>query len=150
MLAGYLGAELLELLLQLLLPAPAHHGLRVRDAPRETRVRQLWNPHKTLYRYVVSRTFQFNKLLFGFYTRNSWVQQAAYITNTFQNCQHQNGTISVTEAYFYFLGPKGHTRLTARCHFTGPKKVSISRTQPPSTCPRNRSARIKPITHGAV
>jgi hypothetical protein len=37
----YLGAELLELLLQLLLSAPAHHGLRVGDAPRETRVRQL-------------------------------------------------------------------------------------------------------------
>ncbi len=29
------------------------------------------------------------------------------------------------------------TRLTARCHFTGPKKVLISRAQLPPTCPRN-------------
>jgi len=28
------------------------------------------------------------------------------------------------------------TRLTARCHFTGPKKFSISTLQPPPTCPR--------------
>jgi hypothetical protein len=28
------------------------------------------------------------------------------------------------------------TRLTARCHFTGPKKFSISRLQPPPACPR--------------
>ncbi len=28
------------------------------------------------------------------------------------------------------------TRLSARCHFAGPKKLSISRAQPPSTCPR--------------
>jgi hypothetical protein len=30
-----------------------------------------------------------------------------------------------------------HTRLSARWHFTGPKKVSISRDHPPPTCPRN-------------
>ncbi len=42
------------------------------------------------------------------------------------------------------------TRLSARCHFTGPKKLSISRAQPPPTCPRNVSARIKKIVHGAV
>jgi hypothetical protein len=30
-----------------------------------------------------------------------------------------------------FLGPKNGTRLSARCHFTGPKKVFISRAQPP-------------------
>jgi hypothetical protein len=32
----------------------------------------------------------------------------------------------------------------------GPKKLSISRAQPPPTCPRNVSAHIKNITHGAV
>jgi hypothetical protein len=35
------------------------------------------------------------------------------------------------------------TRLSARCHFTGPKKLSISRVQPPPTCPSNGSVRIK-------
>ena len=35
-----------------------------------------------------------------------------------------------------FWSPNG-TRLTARCHFTGLKKVSISRAQSPPTCPRN-------------
>jgi hypothetical protein len=49
----------------------------------------------------------------------------------------------------FFWAPYG-TRLTARCHFTGPKKVSISRAQPPPACPRNGSARIKNITYGAV
>jgi hypothetical protein len=29
------------------------------------------------------------------------------------------------------------TRLSARCYFTGPKKLSISRAQPPPTCPSN-------------
>jgi hypothetical protein len=29
------------------------------------------------------------------------------------------------------------THLSARCHFTGPKKLSISRAQPPPTYPRN-------------
>jgi len=36
---------------------------------------------------------------------------------------------------FGFL--KGVIFNSARCHFTGPKKVSISRAQPPPTCPRN-------------
>jgi hypothetical protein len=49
-----------------------------------------------------------------------------------------------------FFGPSNGTRLTARCHFTGPKKVSISRAQPPPTCPHNGVARIKSITYGAV
>jgi hypothetical protein len=31
--------------------------------------------------------------------------------------------------------------------FTGPKKVSISRTQPPPTCPRNVCASIKSKKH---
>jgi hypothetical protein len=35
-----------------------------------------------------------------------------------------------------FWAPNG-TRLSARCHFTGPKELSISRAQPPPTCPRN-------------
>jgi hypothetical protein len=35
-----------------------------------------------------------------------------------------------------FWAPNG-TRLSARCRLTGPKKVSISRAQPPPTCPRN-------------
>jgi hypothetical protein len=47
----------------------------------------------------------------------------------------------------HFWAPNG-THLTARFHFTGPKKVSISRAQPPPTCPPNVSARIKSITYG--
>jgi hypothetical protein len=53
-----------------------------------------------------------------------------------------------------FFGPQMHgTRLSARCHFSGPKKVkklSISRAQPPPTCPCNGYARIQNIMHGAV
>ncbi len=49
-----------------------------------------------------------------------------------------------------FWAPNHGTRRTARCHFTGPKKVSISRAQPPPTCPCNVSARIKSITNGVV
>ncbi len=37
--------------------------------------------------------------------------------------------------YTALWAPNG-TRLLARCHFTGPKKLSISRAQPPPTCPR--------------
>ncbi len=42
------------------------------------------------------------------------------------------------------------THLTARCHCTSSKKISISRAQPPPNCPRNRFAPIKSITYGAV
>ncbi len=38
--------------------------------------------------------------------------------------------------YRVFWAPNG-TCLSARCHFTGPKKLSISRIQPPPTCPSN-------------
>ncbi len=48
-----------------------------------------------------------------------------------------------------FWAPNG-TRLSARCHFTGPKKLSNSRAQPPPTSPRHGYARIKNIMHGAV
>ena len=51
---------------------------------------------------------------------------------------------------FWNLTFYGCTCLSARCHFTGPKKLSISRAQPSPTCPRNVSARIKNITHGAI
>ncbi len=47
------------------------------------------------------------------------------------------------------LAPNG-TCLTARCHFTGPKKVSFSRAQAPPTCPSNGFARIKSIMYRAV
>jgi hypothetical protein len=47
-----------------------------------------------------------------------------------------------------FFGLTWQARLTARCNFTGHKKVSISRVQPPPTCPRNGFARIKSITYG--
>jgi hypothetical protein len=40
------------------------------------------------------------------------------------------------------------TRLSAWCHFTGPKKLSISRAQPPPTCPCNGYARIQNIMYG--
>ncbi len=36
----------------------------------------------------------------------------------------------------HLWAPNG-TRLSARCPFTGPKKLSISRAQPPPTCPSN-------------
>jgi hypothetical protein len=45
--------------------------------------------------------------------------------------------------------PNG-TRLSARSHFTGPKKLGNSRAQPPPTSPRNGYARIQNIMHGAV
>ncbi len=51
--------------------------------------------------------------------------------------------------YTVFWAPNG-TRLSARCHFTGPKNLSNSRAQPPPTCPRNGYARIQNIKHGAV
>jgi hypothetical protein len=41
-----------------------------------------------------------------------------------------------------FWAPNG-IRLSARCHFTGPKKLSNSRAQPPPTCPYNGYARIQ-------
>ena len=37
--------------------------------------------------------------------------------------------------------PNG-TRLSARCHFTGPKKLSNSRAQPPPNSPRNGYALV--------
>ncbi len=48
------------------------------------------------------------------------------------------------------LGAPNGTRLSARFHFTGPKKLGNSRTQPPPTSPRNGYARIQNIMHGAV
>ncbi len=45
-----------------------------------------------------------------------------------------------------FLRAPNGNRLTARCHFTGPKIFLISRAQPPPTCPRNGVAHIKSIT----
>jgi hypothetical protein len=44
-----------------------------------------------------------------------------------------------------FFGPQ-----SARCHFTGPKKQSISSVQPPPTCLCNGYARLQNIMHGAV
>ncbi len=49
-----------------------------------------------------------------------------------------------------FFEPRNGTRLTARCNFAGPKKVLISRAQPPPTCPRNGDSLIKSITYGVV
>jgi hypothetical protein len=46
------------------------------------------------------------------------------------------------------LAPNG-TRLSDRCHFTGPKKLE-NWAQPPPTSPRNGYARIQNIMHGAV
>jgi hypothetical protein len=42
------------------------------------------------------------------------------------------------------------TRLSARCHFTGPKKLSNYRAQPPPTYPRNGYARIQSNMHGDI
>ncbi len=55
----------------------------------------------------------------------------------------------VTNVDRVFRAPNG-TRLSARCNFTGPKKLSNSRAQPPHTSPRNGYARIQNIIHGAV
>jgi hypothetical protein len=40
--------------------------------------------------------------------------------------------------------------LSARYHFTGPKKLEKSRAHPPPPSPRNGYARIQNIMHGAV
>jgi len=48
-----------------------------------------------------------------------------------------------------FWAPNG-TRLWARCHFTGPKKLLNLMAQPLPTCPRYGYARIQNIMHGAV
>jgi len=45
--------------------------------------------------------------------------------------------------------PNG-TRLSAWCHFTGPKKLENSRAQSPPTSPRDGYARIQNIMQGAV
>ncbi len=47
--------------------------------------------------------------------------------------------------YTVFWAPNG-IRLTARCYFTGLKKLSSA--QPPPTCPRKGYARIQNIMHG--
>ena len=47
--SGNLAPVLLQLLLQLLLPSPPHHRLRVADAPRERRVRQFWGIQRLLH-----------------------------------------------------------------------------------------------------
>ncbi len=46
-----------------------------------------------------------------------------------------------------FWAPNG-TRLSARSHFTGPKKLGNSRAQPPPTSPRNVYASIKTLCTG--
>ncbi len=58
---------------------------------------------------------------------------------------------SITWASGRGLGPGNlkffGTHLLARCHFTGLKKLSISRAQPPPSCPCNGATLIKNITH---
>jgi hypothetical protein len=58
-------------------------------------------------------------------------------------------TIYAPMIYTVFWAPNG-TTLSARCHFTGPKKLEKSRAQTPPTSPRNGYARIQNIMHGAV
>ncbi len=51
------------------------------------------------------------------------------------------------------FGAPNDARLLARCHFTGPKKLSISRAQPPPICPRKGCCphqKYKSITHGRI
>ncbi len=48
-----------------------------------------------------------------------------------------------------FWGPKLHSP-DGLMHFTRPKKVIITRAQPPPTCPGNGFARIKSITYRAM
>ncbi len=51
---------------------------------------------------------------------------------------------------FMFFGPQMALAYRLDAISQGPIKLSISRAQPPLTCPHNVSARIKNITHGAV
>ena len=48
------------------------------------------------------------------------------------------------------LGHKMALALMAGCHLTGPKKVLVSRAQPPPICPRNGDSLIKSITYVVV
>ncbi len=48
-----------------------------------------------------------------------------------------------------FWAPNG-TRLSAQCHFTGPKKLPNSRAQHPTPCPCNGYAHIQNIIHGCI
>jgi hypothetical protein len=43
--------------------------------------------------------------------------------------------------YVMLFWATNDTRLMARCPYTGPKKVSIFRAQPPPTCPRNGASK---------
>jgi hypothetical protein len=55
---------------------------------------------------------------------------------------------STSHRFSMIWAPNG-TRLSARCHFTGPKKLSISRAQPPPTCPSNGYAVMHASKHYA-
>jgi hypothetical protein len=52
------------------------------------------------------------------------------------------GSVKWHRADRHFWAPNS-TRLSARSHFTGPKKLLISRAQPPPTCPPNGCCPIK-------
>jgi hypothetical protein len=49
-------------------------------------------------------------------------------------CEAYSTLRSKNAGRYIFWAPNG-TCLSARCHFTVPKKLSISRAQPPPTCP---------------
>jgi hypothetical protein len=66
---------------------------------------------------------------------------------------HTHNSYLCTYYLYVWRVPKWHSPNGSRYRFTGLKKVSISRAQPPPTCPRKSSAvsaRIKNITYMAV
>ncbi len=70
-------------------------------------------------------------------------------SNALRVLHHSPATMDYHFMYSSFLGPKLHSPIGSM-PFHRAQKLSISRAQPPPTCPCNGSARIKNITHGAV
>jgi hypothetical protein len=57
-------------------------------------------------------------------------------------------TVSCLLISYKFFGPQMALAYRLDAISQGPKKLSNSRAQPPTTCPRNGYARIQNIMHG--
>ena len=81
--------------------------------------------------------------------RNEWIESKPWELeeNLFLRFLHR--AAADINAFFGFIGPQMARAYRLDAISQGPKK-SISSAQLLSTCPRNVSARIKNITHGAV
>ncbi len=73
-----------------------------------------------------------------------------FMRNKFLFAQRNCNRRRIGQGAFVLYKFTNSTRLSARCHFTGTKKVSISRAQPTPTCPRNGYCPHQIITHRAV